>query len=156
MQNNIYAPETAFLDYQEDFRSTRLYEEQKNEARKDLELSTVAFSTPIRNESDLKLDIQSYLIKKPSSTFFMKAGDNDLRKWGIHRGDLLVVDRSLPITDKSIVVVSLDGELLIKKILISKHITYLTPWNTRSTLYRITPENDFEIWGVVAYNIHEL
>ena len=155
MQNNIYAPETIFIDDQEGFRSTKLQSEQQKEST-DLQMSTVSFSTPIKNNADLKLDIQSYLIKKPSSTFFMRAGDSDMQKWGIHQNDLLVVDRSLPITNKSIVVVSLQGELLIKKILISKHITYLTPWNTRSTLFRITPDHDFEVWGVVAYNIHQL
>ena len=86
----------------------------------------------------------------------MRAEDNDLANCGINQGDLLIVDRSLPILNKSIVIVNLDGQLLLKKILISSHTTYLTPWTTRSTLFKITSNHNFEIWGVVAYNIHKL
>ena len=86
----------------------------------------------------------------------MRAEDNDLANCGINQGDLLIVDRSLPVVNKSIVIVNLDGQLLLKKILISSHTTYLTPWTTRSTLFKITPNHNFEIWGVVAYNIHKL
>ena len=118
--------------------------------------ATVSFATPILNSAELKLDIKNYLIKKPASTFFMRAGDNDLQRFGVNKGDILVVDRSLPAMNKSLVVVSFDGQLLLKRILISKHTTYLTPWNTGSTLLRITPDDDFEIWGVVAYSIHKL
>jgi DNA polymerase V len=118
--------------------------------------ATVSFSTPIANDADLKLDIKAYLIKRPASTFFMRAEDNDLTNCGINQGDLLIVDRSLPVINKSIVIVNLDGQLLLKKILISSHTTYLTPWTTRSTLFKITPNHNFEIWGVVAYNIHKL
>lgn len=159
MQTDFYTQQTIIVD---DIRNTvgigTLGNEQPTDAQTtpDLQKATVSFSTPIATDADLKLDIKSYLIKKPASTFFMKAGDNDLQKFGIHRGDLLVVDRSLQPTNKSIVVVNLDGELLLKKILISKHTTYLTPWSTRSTLFRVTKDHDFEIWGVVAYNIHEL
>ncbi len=118
--------------------------------------ATVSFSAPIINNADIGLDINSYLIKRPASTFFMRADDNDMKNWGINKGDLLVVDRSLTAVNKSIVIVSLNGELLIKKILMSSHTTYLTPWETRSTLFKVSPDYDFELWGVVAYNIHKL
>lgn len=121
-----------------------------------LDQATVSFATPMATEADLKLDINKYLIKRPSSTFFMRAGDNDLVRFGISKGDLLVVDRSLKPVNKSIVVANLDGELLLKRILISKNITYLTPCNTPSTLFRLTEEHDFEIWGVVAHTIRKL
>jgi SOS regulatory protein LexA len=152
MQNNIYFQQTILL---EDLAEQNSDSDMQSNNEK-LQPSTVSFSTPITSNADLGLDIGSYLVKKPSSTFFMKAGDGELSRFGIFRGDLLVVDRSLQPQNKSIVVVSLDGELLIKRILISKHTTYLTPWSTRSKLLRITPENNFEIWGVVTHNIHNL
>ena len=152
MQNNIYFQQTILVeDLVEQTSSQSLQTPEEK-----LQPATVSFSTPIVSNAELSLDINSYLVKKPSSTFFMRAGDNELFKIGIYRGDLLVVDRSLSPSNKSIVIVNLDGEMLIKKILISKHTTYLTPWNSRSKLLRITPENNFEIWGVVTHNIHKL
>lgn len=121
-----------------------------------LEQATVSFATPMATNADLKLDINEYLIKRPSSTFFMRAADDDLKRFGVNRGDLLVVDRSMKPINKSIVVANLDGELLLKRILVSRNITYLTPWNTPSTLFRVTDEYDFEIWGVVAHTIRKL
>lgn len=153
MQTDFYTQQTILVN---DMYSTPQQEQDTTQASTNLQKATISFATPIATEADLKLDIKSYLIKKPASTFFMKAGDNDLQKFGVNRGDILIVDRSLKPVDKSVVVVSLDGELLLKKILISKHTTYLTPWSTRSTLFRVTPDHDFEIWGVVAYNIHKL
>jgi len=157
MQTDFYTQQTILIDDIGNTTANTVSEQRSStEVTTDLQTATVSFSTPIATDADLKLDIKSYLVKKPASTFFMKAADSDLQRFGINKGDILVVDRSLQPVNKSVVIVNLDGEMLIKKILISKHTTYLTPWNTRSTLLKITPDHDFEIWGVVAYSIHQL
>lgn len=136
-------------------QQTLLTEEQGGEETSQRLLQAkVNFTTPLLDNADLKLDISRYLIKRPASTFFMKVKDNDLRNSGIFSGDIVIVDRSITPSNKSIVVINLNGELLIKKILTSRNTTYITPVNTRSTLLKITNDIDFEIWGVVIYNIH--
>ena len=47
---------------------------------------------------------------------------------GIHDGDLLVVDRSLA-EDGKVVVVSINGELTVKRMRREKGITWLVPEN---------------------------
>ncbi len=150
MQTDYYTQQTVLLQ-DSDFREPAVGETQSK-----LTDATVSFSTPIANDADLQLDIKSYLIKRPASTFFMKAGDDDLKRLGINRGDLLIIDRSRKPTNRSIIIATLDGELIIKQILMSQHTTYITPWSTRSTLLKINQDNDFEIWGVVAHSIHTL
>lgn len=150
MQTDYYTQQTVLLEDREPLTS------QSPDNETNLHDATVSFSTPIASEADLQLDIQTYLIKKPASTFFMRAGDDDLKRLGISKGDLLIVDRSLKPVNKSIVIATLGGELIIKQILISKHTTYITPWSTRSTLLKINQDHDFEIWGVVAHSIHKL
>ncbi|MBR4598150.1 MAG: hypothetical protein IKO42_07135, partial [Opitutales bacterium] len=50
------------------------------------------------------LSLDSHLIKRSESTFFMRAGSGALSGFGILKGDILVVDRALDAADGAIVV----------------------------------------------------
>jgi len=85
----------------------------------------------------LSLDLNQHLIKHPAATFFMRAAGESMCAAGILDGDLLIVDRSLRPTKNSIVIAVINGELMVKPL---KTIT----------------GQDFQVWGVVTYAIHDL
>ena len=75
---------------------------------------------------------------------------------GIHDGDLLVVDRSLPATPGRVVIAALDGELTIKRLGTGPNGLRLEPENESYSPIEIGEETDARIWGVVTSVIHSL
>ncbi len=74
----------------------------------------------------------------------------------IHSGDRLIVDRSLEARHKDVVVACLDGEMIVKRLLVRDGRYYLQPENTSYPLIEITEERELIIWGVVTHSIHPL
>lgn len=44
---------------------------------------------------ETKLNLTEYLVKHPSSTYYIKVVDDSIIGYGIFRGDLLIVNRTL-------------------------------------------------------------
>ena len=77
-----------------------------------------------------------------------------MKNAGIHSGDLLIVDRSLEAQHKNVVIAAYRGELTVKRFHKLNDKIYLMPENPNYAPIEISPEEDFEIWGVVTYVIH--
>lgn len=66
--------------------------------QEDLELGVSKHSglpNPANDNTLSNLDINKLLIKHPLSTFFMQIEGNEWTKYGIFKGDIALVDRSL-------------------------------------------------------------
>lgn len=131
------------------------------EHRKDIELPLVlckvpaGFPSPAEDYIDQKLDLNEYLIKHPAATFFVRVEGESMVDAGIHNGDILIVDRSLEPGDNKIAVVILNGEFTVKRIKKKKEKIYLLPENSDFKPIEITPEMNFEVWGIVTFVIHK-
>lgn len=112
------------------------------------------FPSPADEAIDQKLDLNSYLIPHPISTFFLRVEGHSMINAGIHDGDLLIVDRSLEPSDHKIVVAALHGELTVKRVHKKQNALYLMPENKDFQPIRITEEMGLTIWGVVTHVIH--
>ena len=97
-----------------------------------------------------------HLIKHPAATFFVRAKGDSMIEAGIHSGDILIVDRSLDVTDKKVVIAVIDGELTVKRIRMIERKIYLLPENSDYSSTEITESMNFTIWGVVTNVIHAL
>lgn len=75
---------------------------------------------------------------------------------GIHNGDLLIVDKSIPAVHKKIVVAVVDGEMLVKRLLYEKKKVFLAAENQNYTRIEVTQDMEFAVWGVVTRVIHEV
>ena len=117
---------------------------------------SAGFPSPGDDYIENKLDLNEFLIKNPSATYFVKAEGNSMAGAGINSGDMLIVDRSLKASDNDIVIATLYGELAVKRIRMHKDAVYLIAENPGYRSARINPETDFEIWGVVTYVIHKV
>ena len=99
------------------------------------------------------LDLNEFLIKHPSSTFFAWAQGESLRGIGIHDGDLLIIDRAAARTQGAVVVAAVDGELTCK-ILDVRHKKLLSA-NPDYPPIDVAGREDLLIEGVVVYSIRK-
>ena len=119
--------------------------------------ASAGFPSPAENYVEEKLNLNSYLIKNKESSFFVRVSGDSMINVGIFDNDILIVDRSLDPKRQSIVIVSIDGELVIKKLMKdhSKNY-YLKSENSNYPNIKLNSNRDTIIWGVVTYVIHSL
>lgn len=109
------------------------------------------FPSPCDDYVEEQLDLRD-LIKRPASTFFIRAIGDSMIGVGIRDGDLLVVDRAeMPLVRRVVVASTPDG-LTVKVLVRRRGRFFLAPANERYPLIPVTGET--EIWGVVIHVIH--
>ncbi|MGA7595878.1 MAG: translesion error-prone DNA polymerase V autoproteolytic subunit [Gallionella sp.] len=114
------------------------------------------FPSPADDYVEQRLSLDAHLIQHRESTFFMRVSGNSMRGHGIFDGDLLVVDRALPVTHGCVVIAVLDGEFTVKQLLHTPDGRVLRAAHPDYPDMLIKPEQDFSVWGVVNWNIHKV
>ena len=115
---------------------------------------SAGFPSPADDYIEQRLNLNDLLIPHKEATFFLRVQGDSMIGQGIHHGDLLIVDRSLNIASKKIIIAVLDGELLVKQLYIQKNKVFLLAANPNYKTIAITSEQNFQIWGVVTAVIH--
>ena len=115
------------------------------------------FPSPAENYVEQELDLKEYLIRNSDSTFLVRATGKSMVNVGISPGDILIVDRSLEAKNNSIIIVSIDGELTVKRLIKDNENkkSYLKSENLDYPNIDLKIESDTMIWGVVTYSIHK-
>ena len=114
------------------------------------------FPSPASDYLEGEIDLNRYLIKNPLATFIVKSQGNSMLQAGIHSNDLLIVDRSIKPKNNSIVIASIDGELIVKRIKISGKQFLLTSDNKEYGNIKINNESAVFLWGIVTKVIHNV
>lgn len=117
---------------------------------------SAGFPSPADDFIERKLDLNEYLIKNHTATFFVKVNGNSMINAGIMDGDILIVDRSIEAGNNKIVIGIINGEFTVKRISRKNNRLYLMPENPDYKPVEINETTDFKIWGVVTYAIHKL
>ena len=117
---------------------------------------SAGFPSPAEDYVEIALDLNRELIKHPAATFFARVKGSSMIDAGIEDGDLLVIDKALEAKNGDIAVCFLDGEFTVKRLSVRDDGIYLVPANAEFKPIRIIEENDFLVWGIVAYVIHKL
>lgn len=115
------------------------------------------FPSPAEEYLERTLDLNEYLVQRPEATYFVRVSGDSMTGAGIHDGDILVVDRSLTPRNNSVVVASVNNDFTVKRFkqppddqprLVAEHPDYAP--------IPITPDSEFEVWGVVLHVIHKI
>jgi len=115
------------------------------------------FLSPVEDYLDTALDLNEYLIKNPSTTFYVRVEGDSMIGAGIHPNDLLMVDKGLSPQDGCIVIAAVNAELTVKRLSIGlQNAIALVPANDNYPVITIKEGMDFRIWGVVTNVIHSL
>ena len=112
------------------------------------------FPSPADDFMDNRLNLNEYVIQNPRSTYFVKVSGDSMIGAGIFSGDILVVDRSLAVTDNRIVVAMIDGEFMVKRLRRHKGSMYLISENSHYPPIEVV-DQELMIWGVVTFSVHK-
>lgn len=127
--------------------------QQEHLERPEIGSVSAGFPSPAADHLDLKIDLNTHIIKHPSATFFGRVKGDSMQDAGIEDGDLLVIDRSLEPSEDKIAVCFVDGEFTIKRLHLSPEGIWLVPANENYKPLLCTQDNDLRIWGIVSYVI---
>lgn len=119
-------------------------------------LVAAGFPSPAEDSIDERLDLNEFLIKHPSATFFLRVSGSSMINAGIHHNDLLIVDRSIAPSHGKIVIAALNGELTVKRLHIEKNRIQLLAENPKYPPIEVQEGADLHIWGVVTNVIHSV
>lgn len=97
------------------------------------------------------LDLSRMLVKRPSSTFFVRVEGESMVDASVQPGDLLVVDRSLEPRHKDIVIAIVDGEFTVKTLQKRPVLRLVSHNKHQQTLI----DEPFQVWGVVVWVVHK-
>ena len=111
------------------------------------------FPSPADDYLEGTLSLDEHLVKNPNSTFFVRAKGDSMQPL-INDNDLLVVDRSLQARHDQVVLVVLNGEFTVKRLLKSQDKLILRAENRAYKDIHVSTQEDFHVWGVVVHTIH--
>ena len=117
---------------------------------------SAGFPSPADDNLEKTLDLNSYLIKRPAATFFVRVNGDSMINAGINDNDILVVDRSIKPSHGKIIIAVLDGQMTVKRLYKSSRKIMLMPENDLYKPIEIQDHMNMEIWGVVTSSVHFL
>lgn len=103
---------------------------------------------------DDRLDLNDKLIANPAATFLVQADcGGSMVDYGIHDGDLLIVDRSITVRPGHTVVVLWEGGFTVKKIYQRGNRIVLAASAGFAPII-VPDEVELDVWGVVRSSVH--
>jgi DNA polymerase V len=103
------------------------------------------------------LSLDAHLIRNPDGSFLVRVQGNALHEAGLHDGDLLIVDRTIPPLTGSVVVAAKNGQFALRRLYRADDgRLLLEPLAPAPTASLDSATEDFEIWGVVRWVVHRL
>lgn len=111
------------------------------------------FPSPAQDYISESIDLNREIVHHPAATFYGRVSGDSMINDGIDPDDIIVIDRSLQPQDGDLAVCCLDGEFTLKRIRLEADKVWLIPANEAFDPILVTPDNRFEVWGVVTYTI---
>lgn len=118
--------------------------------------ASCGFPSPAQDYSTTEIDLTKQLIANPLSTYIMRTSGDSMVDAGIWDGDEIIVDCSVQPRPGDVVVVTLDGEMLVKFFALDGKDLILTAANPSFPPIRVSELSEVRIWGVVTYGIRHI
>ncbi|MCQ2204879.1 MAG: translesion error-prone DNA polymerase V autoproteolytic subunit [Bacteroidales bacterium] len=97
------------------------------------------------------IDLNKELVKHPASSYLVRVIGDSMIDEGVEQGDLLVVDRSLLSTEKTLTVIMYQGEFALKRIVQRDGKIMLLSGNAKYKPIEVKSSEDLQIFGVVTW-----
>lgn len=112
------------------------------------------FPNPADDHREPDIDLNAVLVRNPTATFLLRVAGESMIDAGIYPEDIVVVDRSLEVQQRDVVVAEMEGEFLIKRFLRQNGSIILASENPAFRPLVFTPDRELEIFGVVLWRLH--
>jgi DNA polymerase V len=134
------------------------YKGSKQFKQKDIHTANATgFTAAADDYMERGIDLNEQLIRNKPSTYFMRVSGNAMIGAGIQDGDVVIVDRSVKAINGKVVIVTLNGEMLIRRLEKTLNKIRLLPETNKLSPIDVDLSGaDFSIWGVVTYSIHNV
>jgi len=119
-----------------------------------IEPVSVGFPSPANDYLESPIDLNQYLIKNGAATFLVRVSGDSMLDANIADQAILIVDRSLKPKHGSIVVASLDGDFVCKRLQLKPRLCLL-PENPKYEPIYIQHGQDLDIMGTVTAAINK-
>lgn len=121
-----------------------------------VESVAAGFPSPAEEYLERTLDLNEYVAPRPEATFFVRVSGDSMIGAGIFHDDILVVDRSQTPNPGNVVIAWVDGEFTVKRLVRTEEGLELAPENPDYVTIKLTPDTEFEVWGVVRHVVHKV
>lgn len=111
------------------------------------------FPSPAQDYQEEEINLSQELQPNPATTFIIRIRGNSMEGANMPDGCLAVVDRSVKPVSGAIIVAVLNGEFTVKRLIITNRHVVLHPENSFYRPMVITPDMDFQVWGVVTHTV---
>ena len=116
---------------------------------------SAGFPSPASEYVESNIDLNEWLVGNKLATYIVRVeGDSMIGE--IHPGDRLIVDRSLKPRNKDVVIACVDGEMLVKRLVVEAGRYFLVAENPQYPRMELDGDRELIIWGVATYSIHGL
>lgn len=115
------------------------------------------FPVPLdNNEKSQDIDLIRMLCPHPEASYLIRVNGDSMIDAGVLSGDIVIVDKSnRNPSPREIAMCELNGEYTLKHFRMEDGQGWLVPANPDYPRIRISPEDDFSVWGTVTFIIHK-
>lgn len=116
----------------------------------------IGFGSPSQDTGVTRLDLNEVLVKHSQASFLMRAAGDSMREAGIDNGDLLLIDRAIAPAHGHVVIASVEGEFVCRRLVRASGRVLLQA--AAAEVADILPDegNELQLWGVVTHVIKAL
>jgi DNA polymerase V len=134
------------------------YKGSKRFSQKDIQTANATgFTAAADDYMERGIDLNEQLVRNKPATFFMRVSGEAMIGAGIFDGDVVIVDRSVKAVSGKVVIATLNGEMLIRRLEKTFNKIRLIPETSKLAPIDVDVSgSEFSIWGVVTYTIHAL
>ncbi len=117
---------------------------------------SAGFPSPASDYEERELDINDLVVPHPLSSYFMKVSGDSMTGACIYSDDIIVIDKAITPAHNRIVVARIGEEYTLKRLqLLKGRKIFLKPENPKYLAMEVTGRDDFEVWGVVTWVLHQ-
>jgi DNA polymerase V len=116
---------------------------------------SAGFPSPAGDYVESNIDLNEWLIRNKLATYIVRV-EGDSMAGEIHPEDRLIVDRSLEPRHKDVVIACIDGEMLVKRLVVEEGRHFLVAENPQYPSIELNGDRELIIWGVATHSIHRL
>lgn len=118
--------------------------------------ASCGFPSPASDYQTTEIDLNQHLLPNRLSSYLMRTSGDSMEQVGIWDGDEIIVDCSLTPRPGDVVVVTIDGEMLVKRFQVINGQMVLVAENPKYPPIFIPEHADMRMWGVVTYGIRHV
>ena len=122
------------------------------------------FPSPAEDYLETRIEVEKILIQHPASTFLVRAHGGSMERAGIFDSDLLVVDKSLEAKNRDVVIAIVDGEFLVKRLIVvldggegqPRTLLRAEEMGEEEIWPDLVMKEEDVVWGVVKWVLHQV